>query len=64
MTRGSPGPSQRRRTHGALEPSLWVQSHGTCGGVEALPIREAGSRAAEHVAASESTLTGRQSPIL
>jgi hypothetical protein len=51
-------------TRGASESSLWVQSHGTCGGAGALPIREAGSGAAGHMTASKPTSTGRPVPVL
>jgi hypothetical protein len=48
---GNPEPSlqggriQRQRACGAPEPFQRIQSHGTCGGVGALLIREAGSGA-------------------
>jgi hypothetical protein len=52
MTRGAPEPSQR----------LW--SHDTRGGTGALPIREADSRAARHVAVLEPTSARRQVSVL
>jgi hypothetical protein len=66
-TCGAPEPSQRvqsRWTCGAPEPSQRVQSHGTRGGDGALLIKEAGSGAAKHVAASEPTLTGSYGSVL
>jgi hypothetical protein len=55
------------RTCGALEPPLQgggVRSHGTRGGVGALPIREVGSEATGHVAAPEPASVGRHGPAL
>jgi hypothetical protein len=70
MTRDSPEPSQQGgriqscRTSGATEPSQWVRSHITRGGVRAFLNKEAGSGATGHMAASEPTLAGRQGPVL
>jgi hypothetical protein len=41
-----------------------VWSYDTRGGAGALPIREVGSGATGHVAASEPTLAGRLDPVL
>jgi hypothetical protein len=38
--------------------------HGTCGSTGDLPSKEAGSKAAEHVAASEPSRPGRRGPEL
>jgi hypothetical protein len=69
-TRGNPEPSQQGgwiqicRTCGAPEPSQRVRSHDTRGGVEGLPIWEAGSGATGHMAALEPTLARRLGAVL
>jgi hypothetical protein len=70
MTRGSPEPTPQgggirsHETCGAPEPSQRLRGLWTHGGARALPTREAGSRAAGHVATSEPTSAGRQDPVL
>jgi hypothetical protein len=55
---------QSHMTRAVPEPSQRVWSHDTRDGVGTLPIREAASGAARHVAVSEHTLAGRQVPVL